>query len=73
MQMGTDMQGVTAPPGSTRCPQHAGTQGGPARVLGTYTHLHFQAERSSCLILLFQEANPVSGTKGLIRKKKKGW
>lgn len=63
------MQGVTAPPGSTHCRQRAGTQRGAA---GAYAALHCQAEHSSCLILLFREANPASGVKGLIRKKTEG-
>lgn len=68
MPMGTDTQGVTAPPGSAGCQQHTEIQRGPARVGRSYAPLCSQAECSLCLILLFQEANPASGTKGLIRK-----
>lgn len=45
MQIGMDTWGVTAPLGSTRCQQHAGTRGGPARALCSSAPSHSQAEQ----------------------------
>lgn len=74
MQTQVGARGLSAPWGFTGAASSTqGTQGEPATVLRCWVPSHFQAKRSLRPVLLFQEAKPMPGTKGLTGNTEGWW